>query len=601
MKYLIFTLIFITSLYANIDERKIDIYYINDLFVDKDSAKDNKEELNKFIQRGYLSNEEYLSKHTSFDLAFNYDKIWWNDVLEIVHQYIRNGQIENDYRVLLRLISSYGRKGLVEQTAVEISNEQLALLNSAFENKSYIREIEDDNIDDLYNQIKSYSLKSSHRIAVVSFGQGGFFSNGIYRRLNNHNKYFKNLQIATRTNRVESLDPHITLSTDKITQLPFLDILQGDYNNTDGYTDHTLSDYLSGNDTGPAILGIVSSQIKELSKLGSQWSIKDENNKGTCTYRVELTNDVDTSIDNLFDVYPFNKDGLVYTVNEMGKTKSEYVKGTKEGQEIESFIWDYPKDNCEKYPTDKPCYTLTKTSDEIKPFFNASKYKVLFEYEKGTCNHRVSVQDLYSGELYAEVYPFSTNGSYLYQVVNESNETNTVLSQSCQGTQIKLTVPEHECYELENTSEKIYQDLTITKTEVINECKTERITGSKGYSYWEDFCDYSVVINDWIKSEWDWVDDSLKPCEFPKEDGVSFSKEVPEGYSLKEESMSESNTAKLVYDSTNENAVDVAYIVGQARCYSSLLRGSSSSIKYQATVNKGYETSQTSTGVYSKD
>ena len=601
MKNLFILLIFINLSFAssesNVDERKLDIYFGNGLFNDKITANSYRKKLKELLEYSFISKDPYLNKHINFHTSHNWDKGLAQDSLELIYQLSENGQLDLNTTGYFELMSEVLGVSTPVIVGITVLSELYDLVR---ENR--IKTIEQENIDEMLNNYKSTSFQKGHRVLLVTHSQGGIFANKVYSKLDGYQDYFNNIHVGSVASSVANGDAFVTLKSDLAVKLS--NGLIGDLNNTNGAEGHGfLTAYLAGDNSSQLISSLAKSHINRLKDKESQWVVKSEDNEDSCQHRLKLTHDFDTTLDDeIEDVYPFDKDsGLVYKVENNRTNEQEYIKGDKKGEVIGSHIdfINVATNKCHDINS-SVCYKLTKTNQEIDMDIEKPRYEIIHEYNKGTCNYRVLLKDLYAGWVYDNVYPFSKSASYVYDVLDNNGDTSKVSSSSCKGTDIKLTIPEYECYELNNTSEKIYQDLTITKTEVINECKTERITGSKGYSYWEDFCDYSVVINDWIKSEWDWVDDSLKPCEFPKEDGVSFSKEIPEGYSLKEESMSESNTAKLVYDSTNENAVDVAYIVGQARCYSSLLRGSSSSIKYQATVNKGYETSSITSQVWEK-
>ena len=258
---------------------------------------------------------------------------------------------------------------------------------------------------------------------------------------------------------------------------------------------------------------------------------------------------------------------------------------------------DLNQSKCKTLKTKESCYELVGATEYITKDVNSSRFQIIEERDKGTCDYRVYLQDLYTGYYYNNVYPFSISGAYLYDVPSYDGGTATVLSSSCAGTNIKLTEPVHECFELNATGEKIYQSITVITKIIKNECKVESITGERSYGYWEAFCDYSVAIDPWINSTWEWANDSLDPCVFEHNESETSSAKVPEGLRLRSQTL-ESNITKLVYDSTGKNAINVKYIKGQARCYRSPLFGSDSSIKYTADVHKGYENELVYTRTY---
>ena len=165
--------LFTTTLFAQIDERKTDVYFANGILTKSNDAVINANLLrDTIIAETYGGNFAKYKKHIGVvTTAYNNTHRFWQDITESVYQVLNTTEfIEWRDRLL----------GIYTQSAHQA------------------------NIED---QVDAYeaSIKSGHRVLVVAHSQGNLFTQEAYERLGDRSssnnrwlqKYFEAISIAS--------------------------------------------------------------------------------------------------------------------------------------------------------------------------------------------------------------------------------------------------------------------------------------------------------------------------------------------------------------------------------------------------------------------
>ncbi|CAA6806059.1 MAG: Unknown protein [uncultured Campylobacterales bacterium] len=459
MKILAFLSLIFSLGYASIDERKIDFYFINDAWVSEREVENSLQRLEEIVLRTLPQKQ---TQHLNFEILHNWDQGTVTDFLEFFYQLQDSGQISKHIDLFgfleivgnsLTLISNvvtWGKGKVLKILAgiLEISGETLDQV--VRDTEKHIVGWQNGNVEEMLGEAYQKSFKNSHRALLISHGQGTFFANDFYQNINTseYKNYLKHLAIGPYTNNVEEDGLHITLKSDDGTntlfsKLPYTvtnddtneTIIVDDVNITIGKGHYFVHSYLRGENSRKKILSDIEWFLDSLENKPSQWYIHEEKDKGTCAYKVDLKHRFDSPLDLntdqiLKDVYPFNDTELVYSVD------GEYVKASRDGEQIENLMGEIITNKCDISPIKDGCYELTGTDEKIQANHIGSRYKIVGENGKGTCYYKVNVQDLYTADIYSNVYPFATNVNtehlYFYNV-----EGKKVLSNNCKGSSIK--------------------------------------------------------------------------------------------------------------------------------------------------------------------
>lgn len=440
----------ISSLHANIDEYKSDVYYANGIMM-KDSEKIALENWKKNIKRMFTSNLEDYKKILNRKMAYNKSQGFDDDMYEAFEQIMSN---------------EWGWK--------EFSN-----YFKFFLKVEGIQEKYDQHSVDITKQVNAYkqSIKNGHGVIAIAHSQGNYFTNEAYDSLDEWMKdYFHMFGVATPANHVagyESGDttaPYVKFHNDFINFV----ITGLASNRTDthhqGFPSIEAHDfynsYMTNEETKNDITNFIKKKLDDHVKAPTQWKTKEEIKYGTKEYRIKIEHMFDPSVIVDTEVYPFDPSKKLYQT----KDNLQYVKGGYGGIQIQDF-WEGQKEG-QHYKlegTDPVEYIEFTCKDP-------STFEILSHQNINTKEWRVTVKNKDSNETQESVYPFNLEGS-LYEL--DSGEW--VLA-SCSGESIEETWDgqiDSEVYKLVGTNEII----KIEKNVIFN-VKYEFTTFSKYQGLW---------------------------------------------------------------------------------------------------------------------
>ncbi|MDR1614891.1 MAG: hypothetical protein LBS26_04895 [Campylobacteraceae bacterium] len=329
MKKILFLLLFgLSSIYAIVDERKIDFYYGNGVWNTRKIADDSRMELKRFIINDIKPAVPYSVK-----LSYNYHITDAYDLLEVYYQLQREGQILFDDGFFAMLI---GR--LAKHPFFSVLIEQLINIISAD-----VANIENENLDWMVDDYQR-SIKDGHRVILVSHSQGNLFGVRAYDKLDSWQKrYFRQVSVATPASRVAGGGGYVTSVNDKIIHgfdyTPGIPgALAGNARNSqenlggDEYNHEFVKSYLNGDVTQERIKGLIDAALSDVQALPSQWVFED---KPTCSIdgcehkARNVTHRYESSLSSNMKgikVYPFDDEGKLYLVNG-GYVKANDIRG----------------------------------------------------------------------------------------------------------------------------------------------------------------------------------------------------------------------------------------------------------------------------------
>ena len=147
---LIFFFSLITSLYANIDEYKSDVYYANGIMMNDTEAKAEKK-WQEYIEKIFKNNPEVTDKIKNVKIAYNKSQWFDDDIYEAFEQVMSN---------------EWGWKEFSDYFAI-------------FLKIHGIQEFDNQHSIDLTKQVKAYkqSIKDGHGVIVIAHSQGNYFTN----------------------------------------------------------------------------------------------------------------------------------------------------------------------------------------------------------------------------------------------------------------------------------------------------------------------------------------------------------------------------------------------------------------------------------------
>ncbi|CAA6814030.1 MAG: Unknown protein [uncultured Campylobacterales bacterium] len=342
MKLFFLAIIFINNLYSFIDERKIDVYFINGMRNSQDQAEDNRLFLQTKIQNNILSKDEYLQKHVKVDLAYNISYGDIDDFAETYYQLRQEGQINN-------VIGFFDFFKKLYSGELDLS---ITGLIAEFNSYADIENIEADTINSIVDQYKNNTLNNSRKLLIVSHSQGTLFSNRTYKQVDEYTDYIYNLQIGSIADKVLGNGSYITLKGDEVVTRIQNSLPWNVENSTIGHG--FISHYLTDINGSAKITENLTSYLNNLKLTKTQWEIIDRVNEDTCEYKLTLKNSITNEI--IENVYPFSKDtnnSYVYKVPY--EDSSEYVLANLGGNNI-----------IEQNSSAGNCYHLEGTQQYIK-------------------------------------------------------------------------------------------------------------------------------------------------------------------------------------------------------------------------------------------
>ena len=342
MKLLLLLFLFILyplASFAEIDERKTDVYFANGILTDEGNATANSR----------LLREEIISVIYSGNLN-KFDK--------------NIGDVAEAYNST----HGWGIGDLIESLLQKLSLHEVV---DGIVGNIYNTLTQNAHSSDLSLQVANYkkSIQSGHKVLVVAHSQGNLFTYEAYRKLDDWMQdYFEAISVASpghfpikegtpRVSWDNDLVAHIGLYNDFTTN-PYRKRIYNSVNEVlDTWSDkyHAFTYYMgeeiSETDMGKVqkfstsigknlILGHISDAMKKLEDIPSQWE-KSAEIGCTCKDKaIFVKHKYDSTLDALMQdryVLPFDEEGKLYA------TGFDYIKGSAEG---ESVLNDFNSEVC---------------------------------------------------------------------------------------------------------------------------------------------------------------------------------------------------------------------------------------------------------------
>jgi len=375
-KIFLFLILCISFAFGTIDETKTDVYFGNGILTKEGDAEDNAKLLEKAIKKEiYGNNEDEMYKHIG-KVYYAYNRTWdrSHDLLEAYLQLDREAP---DFFEKLKSFWGY----FISEGVIDEINDEIAAVKV---DEQLVRLI---HAQDIHKQIMHYknSIKQGHKILIVAHSQGALFANEVYEILGLTDidswmqSYILSVFVAPSSSFQlvkKNHSPSFTFDNDPIAKLAkhfkfkivnnpnkYYKPIKNQWGESTYYIDssysfHAFSYYLGkkvaiddykgyrevSTDIGKeAILGYIKSQLDILNKIPSQWKTIQEEDKGTCSYHIEVKHRFDLSMEIGELIYPFSASGKIYQVrDENGQL--QYVKASCCAKNILTQ-WSGKKDN----------------------------------------------------------------------------------------------------------------------------------------------------------------------------------------------------------------------------------------------------------------
>jgi len=417
MKYIIFSfLIFIcfsSTTYAEVDERKTDIYFGNGVWNDSDQAKSGRDRLNGAIKRNIIKNNPFLQeKYGAVKLQYNWSQGKMTDVLETFYQLKNAGQLNNvSFYTTLTLLIGGGWSNTMSTSAAA----------SLIARIPFVAISEELNVEKMIHKYYDESFGHSHRVLLVSHSQGNMFANRVYDALipNGYKDYFANVQVGSPAKSVHSnIGMYVTnigdliinplpgsmsgnAKPDPINRLgPVLSdclttLRNGDFDDVPSECGKMINHefipaYLGQLDPFKKIVADINTSLHTLENIPSQWrKSKDVGCPNTCDQHILVEHRFDSSLDKNMSkvtVLSFDDTAKLYKVN------GTYVKGDAAGTAINNIL------------DGTVCYELNGTSPLQKTFGidTGTKHngalEITLSWEKITSDYNLTIGDNAVGE-----------------------------------------------------------------------------------------------------------------------------------------------------------------------------------------------------------
>ncbi|MGB5965865.1 MAG: hypothetical protein WBG65_10100 [Sulfurimonadaceae bacterium] len=343
------------SVFADIDERKIDVYFANGINTKLNgiggAIYNTTEVLEPAIRREFYHNEEEMKKSIGkITYAYNQTSGPVLDIWESIAQKL-NFQ---------------------------------ALIDALFDTTHG---------PDLQGQIDKYSqsILDGHRVLVVAHSQGNLFTGEAYEALDGWMQdYFFAVSVASpRLFKIKSNTPHIAFDNDIVPYLGGVFIPTGNPNGEAGSIEsHAFTYYMgypsekshvSTNVAKIKIMKAISGGYTTLNQVMSQWNIKQIVGCG-CDKKVLLSHIESTAnLDHLVEgsnPLIFEKTGKLYQVYDETNTTLHWVKADIHGTAVKN----------EQNHLPNACYSLTGTDEIIKGSINPAPtdglLRVVLDWDK---------------------------------------------------------------------------------------------------------------------------------------------------------------------------------------------------------------------------
>jgi hypothetical protein len=388
--FLTLILLYSTFLYAEIDERKSDVYFANGVDTDIGEANKAKNELDKQTKKLY---PEAYKQIKDWKVSYNETHGFQQDIYESAIQklFTKLDDTHSGYgyagatawvvdtvmqtpglKDFVKGALYFGGRKLVKDTLKELLIEEtkntlakrglilskediLFLADLIFDEllDNLLANPLDDTLDDInkdvLTQATAYanSIEQGHGVIVVAHSQGNFFTNFTVEEKMQPwtQKYFHVLGVATPTSSIANGGAYLTFDNDVIQAVPghlgwnVKNPKRYQFSNTNIETffsveaHNFLESYMATPATSNAILGFIEGAITTHNTADSQWKKSKKFGCG-CKERIYVEHKYDTSLNQLMnevDVVAFEEILKLYPI------KGEYYKGSYNGDDIKKY------------------------------------------------------------------------------------------------------------------------------------------------------------------------------------------------------------------------------------------------------------------------
>lgn len=325
----VLTFLLTTSLFANINECKSDLYYANGIMM----GDSEKVALTKWRNR---VDDLLYSKQNTFNRLANilvsYNKSQWfdDDIYESFEQMMSNEWGWKDFSLYFE---TYLKTHLIQEAGNQHSQ-------------------------DLTTQVNGYkqSIKNGHGVIVIAHSQGNFFTNEAYEQLDDWMKqYFHMIGVATPADHVagyvsgDTTAPYVTFHNDFINL-----VVTGLSSNREDTRHHGFpsidahdfyESYLKEPTTKNDIIRFIEKKVDEHTDAPSQWKTDQEYNTDTCDYKITVKHRFDPGIEMPLDVFPFAPNKKLYQLEGGQWIKASCGGTTIMGKDRDIPTWEGKQDN----------------------------------------------------------------------------------------------------------------------------------------------------------------------------------------------------------------------------------------------------------------
>ncbi|MEA3373957.1 MAG: SBBP repeat-containing protein [Campylobacterota bacterium] len=265
-------------------------------------------------------------------LAYNWGEGTMADLLETFYQLKLSGQVEESIGFFALFTS--------------LANDAMRAAYEAAYDVS-IAEIEQSNVDKMWEEYYHYSFKQSHRVLLISHSQGNLFANRIYTKKlkgSQYSDYFANLQVATPASKIEAKHgEYVTIFGDFVIN-PIFGSLES---NAKGVPGHGfVSAYLDQDDPRTKIMNKFKQLQGTLDETSTQWKAKFEQScLGGKVVHLEHKFDREiASIDNVYyeSLGKLHQVGGTFVNGECPCDAEDQNITAKEGFITVGLHWNYP-------------------------------------------------------------------------------------------------------------------------------------------------------------------------------------------------------------------------------------------------------------------
>jgi hypothetical protein len=313
-------LIFGTNNLHAIDERITDFYFGNGVWNDESDAIASQRALEILIRS--------IGTSASVKLSYNWSSGYLEDLVETFYQMKQEGQISIGSGFFKALVS-VAVDNPIYKIFIDLAIETLALSASSEEGAN------------LNNMVANYqnSINDGHKVVLISHSQGNLFGVRAYDRLSSwQKKYFWQVSVASPASRTAKGGGYVTVDNDMVIG-PLIEIAgalpanAGNSNTQNDSIHHEfVGEYLSGDATRGAIIGLIQSAYNSAKGAPSQWRVEGNQTCSVngCEEKIRGVKHLhDSSLNFLMNnlkVYPFQDNGLLYPTT-TGYAKSHNPDG----------------------------------------------------------------------------------------------------------------------------------------------------------------------------------------------------------------------------------------------------------------------------------